>query len=315
MMRPVTVPSNIARTEQIKWWDALDAMFGVNRRRDLGEALRLARKCQHPDGQWLCSLFPDGGKVEPEMAMSVLEAQGEDPRALLIRLHVDRRSCVGDYGVVLLRKAAEAGYAPAQALLVGFCPSRDKLAWAEKAAAQGHRDGLYFVGRQLWEDEGCEHDRIRALELVREAAEMEQSGAQFFLGQFAYSENDWQRYRLWGRAAARGCDSAIYGLQGAVVLQLQRREQMPDSERAVFELGAACRGHAELLKPMLFGKKCSMEELSAAERCVELHEKWCDSAKTAIDCWIGVGRKLEVVKDIRGLIARLLWQERAAWCK
>ncbi len=49
------------KTDQIKWADALDSLGTLGFERDVSKGLQLARECQHPDAQWLCSLFPDVG--------------------------------------------------------------------------------------------------------------------------------------------------------------------------------------------------------------------------------------------------------------
>ena len=57
----------------------------------------------------------------------------------------------------------------------------------------------------------------------------------------------------------------------------------------------------------VFDASAELEELRAVQRCVELHDEWTAAARAAIECWIAVGFRLGVVKDIRLVIARLVW--------
>jgi hypothetical protein len=41
--------------------------------------------------------------------------------------------------------------------------------------------------------------------------------------------------------------------------------------------------------------------------------EWTAKTQRAIECWIGVGIRVGVVKDIRLVIARMLWNERNVW--
>lgn len=83
--------------------------------------------------------------------------------------------------------------------------------------------------------------------------------------------------------------------------------------RIVFEVGAACKGHLDMFNGTAFGFLMELEGLVAMQRCVEQHDSFCSDAETAIECWIGVGRRLNVAKDIRLVIARMLWTQRAEW--
>jgi hypothetical protein len=60
---------------------------------DIGLGLRLARDCQHPDAQWLASLFRDGDAVIRPYFCGVMRKQGDDPRALFFLdvRHLTRR--------------------------------------------------------------------------------------------------------------------------------------------------------------------------------------------------------------------------------
>jgi hypothetical protein len=103
-----------AKADWIKWWDVLDMLRGMRCFVDASEALQMARDCQHPDAQWLVSLFPVGvDRVLTERLRQVVLEQGDDSRAVFLWNLLAR----GMGSVVRLRRAAESGFAPAQAAL------------------------------------------------------------------------------------------------------------------------------------------------------------------------------------------------------
>jgi hypothetical protein len=299
----------VDKTEQIKWADALDCLCGLGRTRDVANGLQLAGECQHVDAQWLCSLFPDvGDTVTEEQVLNVMEGLGEDPRALFIR------SCVGRVDDFMVRRAAELGYPPAQAALARWCgATAERFVWAHKAAAQGDRNGLYWLGYCCLHGEGCERDNSRAIAYWKEAAELGDGDSQFLFGRKPFAVSDWHRYHWWGKSAARGLHVAIIGLCEAAVLQLKVFEEGRASGRVVFELGAALKGNVNATSATVFDERVEVEELKAVQRCIELHDEWTAAAKVAIECWIAVGMRHGVVKDVIRLIAWMLWTERAAW--
>ncbi len=178
------------KTELIKWADVLDVISSR-----LNEGLLMARRCYHPDALWLCTLFPDASApVREDQVLAVMKVQSENPRALFIRYQIRRDT-------VVLGCAAELAYAPAQAAWARICYNEERFAWAEKAAAQGSRLGLFLLGQFLWNGTSCEMDHDRAVRLWKEAAELGDRCAQFHYGRSAFSENDRQRYHWWGKSA------------------------------------------------------------------------------------------------------------------
>ncbi len=296
---------NAHKTEVIKWWDVLDAFAGLVLPRDIARVLRMARDCQHHDAKWLCSLFPGDAPLTKEEVSEVMAELGNDPRALFIRSQVSNDP-------VFLDDAAVLGYAPAQARWADW-NSYEKLTWAEKAAAQGDRLGLFQVGCCLFYGCGCELDRSRGVTLVLEAAHLGERRAQFHLGVNEFTWSDWQRYHWWGKAATRKHEVATASLTSAAVEQLKCWDDGICSGRVLFELGSALKEHVDVASQTCFEKSANDEELTAMCRCAKLYDEWCNEAKAAIACWIVIGRRLSVVKDVRQVIARMLWKERATW--
>ena len=64
-----------------------------------------------------------------------------------------------------LRRSAQLGIALAQAeLAAGWTEGEEKLKFAQLAAAQGERNGLYWLGRFFLRGDGCEKDLSKAKE-------------------------------------------------------------------------------------------------------------------------------------------------------
>jgi hypothetical protein len=120
----------VDRAELIKWWDALDAAALPD---NFEGWLELVRQCRHPDALWWASLFPAGEAVTLEHLEAVMDAHKDDARALFVswRLKKDEGN---------MRRAAEMGYASAQAALACSTVAADeKVMWSRRAAAQGDR--------------------------------------------------------------------------------------------------------------------------------------------------------------------------------
>ncbi len=293
------------KAEMIKWWDAMDRLLVSNgAEQDIAEGLRMARACQHEDSKWLCALFPEDKPVPSKDEMKQVFLSLDDRRALFfagtIAVHDDD----------LVQRSAELGYAPAQVLFASGCEEVEQFEWAAKAAAQGDRDGLCQLAL-CWRD-GCgvSEDDAKALQLFKEAAELGHAEAQWCYGH-GFDENSWERYLWWRRAAAGGHGLARRYIVEEAVPQLKLFNEGKGSGRVLFEIGAACKGH--LGGGKAFGLLVHDDWLHATERAVALRNEWCEDAKRAVCCWMLCAKQLGVAKDLRLLIAGVLWAERVAW--
>jgi TPR repeat protein len=282
----------------IKWFDALDFIGGTYpREQDIAEGLRLARECNHTDALWLCALVPEDD-VARDVLMKVMLSQGGDPRALFVAFFC------GDVprAVALLAQAAEKGYAPAQSRMASFASSAARKAMAEEAATKHDRLGLTRLGLYLWHGTGCDADEPRAMECWRAAAQMGCSQGQCHLSD-SLLESDWRRYYWAGRSLLGGDFDSLYMLfHGA---------QSEGDRRVLYEIGEACV-NGDVLDGR-FDRHLDADAKEALQVAIGVYNEGCDTAKRAIECWLGVGRRLRVVKDIRGMVAGMLWEQRWEW--
>jgi TPR repeat protein len=217
----------VDKAELIKWFDALDALCETLVVKNTG--LEKARRCRlHPDALWVCALFHADAVGSRVDIARVMDTQGDDPRALFIR------GCLTASSSLQLR-AAELGYAPAEAMVAQKCRDQERLEWARKASAKGDRTGLMLLGDCFFIGTGgCAVDKGAAMALFRQAADLEKPQAFLRLAQQA--ESVALRYYFWGRAAARGHTECCCRL-----LLAERRLEKASGEEA-FELGRALRG-------------------------------------------------------------------------
>jgi TPR repeat protein len=215
-----------------------------------------------------------------------------------------------DDGLRCLQRAAHMGYAPAQgryAPLAGRARDEGRVFWARKAADQGERNGLFELGHCMYTGiDGCEWDTHAAIALLRKAAELGHVDAQEELAQKAYDKRDWQRY-YWLRKASLRRDRA------AEKMVIFAGKFLGGSGRIVYELGATFKGHVRESEKTILELHGNKREMHAAINCVRMYEAWLEEARDAIRCWLIVGRRKRVVKDIRNVIACMLWEQRAEW--
>jgi hypothetical protein len=282
----------VGKADLIKWWDALDAWCEWR----FEDAMALAAGCQHPDAQWLCALLADDLSLASSGRVRELtSSKGEDARALFLS------GCAKIEETV---RSAQLGYAPAQARMCfrGVVSLDQEFAWVQSSASKSDRNGIFALASCYATGRGCEKQLDKAASLMREAIALGHLSAPARYGIDFFAEDDWRRYHWWGSARERALEGTVVQLQHAARKQLRLFERGQGSGRIVYEIGAAlCTTVAGACVP------------PHAERCVHLYRQWTLLAKDAIECWIVVGRRLGVAKDVRRLIAEKAWKERAAW--
>jgi len=160
------------------------------------------------------------------VCLVVLEAQGAEDFAAVVAAG-DKAFSRGDVAGAMqsYRKAAEAGYAPAQAKL-GFIldqaeENKEAALWFAKAAAQGSADGRFGLGQLTLRGEGVPRDENRGIALLKEAAEGGSLLANLSLartyevGASGFSKSPADALKHWRQAAQLGERSAMERLAAA----------------------------------------------------------------------------------------------------
>jgi hypothetical protein len=254
--------------------------------------------------------------VTPEHLEEVLTQQGDDPRALFLlawQPGVDW-AWDGNRHTNNLTRASRMGYGPAQAELSILWfgdvePAAEVFSLAESAAAQGERLGLFQLGRCLEKGIGCAVDKVRAFALLKEAAELDCPRAQHRYGKAAFGKYDWQRYKWWGLASEKHFEAEQY--YTAVANLLPAFEH--GLGRILCTVAPVIRRHLDIANSTLFGRAIDSDPLEKWMRMIRRYDTVLGRAKRAIDCWSMAARRCRVAKDIRVMIAKMVWEQAWQW--
>lgn len=265
----------------MSWYEVRDTLLGQNyKKQDVKRALGLAAVCQHEDALWLNDMCSRNNVTSAWEISRVFVRYGSDARALCFSAAID-----GDEE--RMRQSARMGYAFAQAWLAKRGRREEIKEWAQKAAAQGERDGYC-----------CLHTKegfLRASEL----------GCVESMKAFALllGESDPQRFFWLGRAASHGAS-----LQFREEFHKQVCLGRPDT---VFAIGRALKGHVNFEANKLFGIQYGYNWVfGSVKLAIDFFEARILAVRHAVDAWTFVGMRLHVVKDIRRMIAELIWKAR-----
>ncbi len=180
--------------------------------------------------------------------------------------------------------------------------------WAERAALQHDPTGLRLVGKAFLNRENL----AKALPLLLEAAQLGDPKAQYHYGRLKFDMYDPQRYFWFGKAAAKGSENGAYAFACIIDAILSSKRSAP--REMVFAFGSALKGHIHSRRGLFIFDCWGKEHIRYAKRAVSKYDMWCNMAREAICCWTLVARRNYVAKDMRIMIAKLLWADKAAWC-
>jgi hypothetical protein len=276
-------------------------------------ALDMVASCSHPHARWLASVFAKAREEEAREART-------DALGVFFAFALGPRQDLAP-----LRRSAEAGCAIAQAFMAGrMDDEEERFKFALLAANQGERDGFYWLGYFFRDAIGCEWDADRAKHYFRLASEHgtkkifglsllnKEKGDAAAMWQLAQllDESDPQHFRWSGLAASLG-PSFMFLSRFAIQVELFNRGS--GSATVMFAIGKALRG--QVGERHIFegfnGSRYSFDSLiGPAKQAIAFYEARIQATINAMRAWTLVGIKLKVVKDIRKLIAKLIWDSR-----
>jgi hypothetical protein len=285
----------------LAWYKIRDTLFGANNvEQDLKKALELASVCGHRNAVWLTKLF--GGR---DISCR------EETRQVFLGCENDLRAVcfAGLLGgpVEGVSRAADLGDAFAQARMAMETEDEERFLWAEKSAAQGERNGFYWLGRCYRDGSGCEEDVERAKENHLVAAELGDVAAMVCVGRL-FDKDDPQRFVWFGRAAAnRRCISFLDEMRG----QICNFNSGTGIAKVVFVIGRALRGSIDNEERAIFGEYYNFETYSGhAKQALQFYEFQLQSYQKAVESWTTIAMRNGVVKDIRKMIGKMIWDAR-----
>ena len=268
---------------------------------------------QHdPELRWLAELFPlEEEKVFDDVAVQRLgawcAAHPEDARALRYLAQVKS-------SVALMEKAAAMGDARAMAECVSSSESSESFEkvfqLARLSSEKGDASGTYCLMACFRDGLGCERIESMAEELLDLAADLGNSNAFHDLLEVEGMEPA-KRLKL----LVIFFDIYFFGL-GKVcsaleaVLGSYSTDGSYTNAMAIFEVGEVFKGCIDIEKERLFGKKQELVHLECLLRPVVMYDRWCDAARDACVTWILFAKSMGFNKDVRKMIARLVWDAR-----
>jgi hypothetical protein len=297
--------NGIPLSTQLQWYKIRDTFFGENYvSQNIPLALEMASSCQHPDARWLTKACAGKDLNTKEDGKRVFSALGQnDARALCFAwLFGDR------HDLAPLRRSAELGFGFAKACMADYTQGQEKFKFAQLAAAQGERDGFFELGWCLYADVWCEKDLDMAKENFLLASELGHVFAMGGLG-LSFDESNPMRWQWWSRAASRG---ASWNFLCNFAKQVDLFNSGSGSAAVMFAIGQALHGHVNEAARTIFNKADDFDSRSIdpAKQAIAFYEAQIKATKAAIRAWTLVGIKLYVVKDVRKLIAKLIWDSR-----
>jgi hypothetical protein len=287
----------------LEWYKTCDTFFGQNRAsQNIPLAIAIASSCQHLDARWLTETCAGKDVITKEDAKRVFSAIGQnDARALCFAWRC------GGSDLVPLRRSAELGFAFAQAEWAGIFWGEGKFTFAQLAASQGERDGFTWLGVCFRDGEGCEKDFDKAKENFLRASELGHVSAMYLLGRLLNESNP-QRWRWLGRAASLG---SSWDFLHTFSKQFELFNSGSGSAAVMFAIGQALQGHVNEEARTIFKSAYDFDSLiGPAKQAIAFYEAQIQARKDAMRAWTLVGIKLKVVKDVRKLIANLIWDSR-----
>jgi TPR repeat protein len=284
--------NGIPLATQLEWYKIRDLFFGSDFvDRDTSLALEMASSCQHPDARWLTEACAGKDLNTIEDAKRIFSALGQnDARALSFAW------LFGDLcDSTLLHPAAELGFAFAQAFLAGRTRLDERFKFAQLAAAQGERDGYYWLGRCFFDGIGCEKDLDKAKKSVMLSSEFGHVWAMIDVGELL-DESDAQRWRWWGRAATHGASSSFLF---NFAKQVELFNSGSGSAAVMLAIGRALQGHMNEQERTIFNNGRKYDTLIVpAKQAIAFYEAQIKATKDAMRAWTQVGIEFNVVKDI-----------------
>ncbi len=294
--------------ELFKWLDVRDMLLGANyKKQDITAALAHARYCKHPDAEWLTSIFQGKDVSTKEDARKVFLSFENDARALCFPwwLADDRE---GDLS--LLRRAAEMGNAFACSTLcyeLWVENKEEAFRLAQLAAAHHERDGFRWLGYFFRNGVGCEEDLNLAKENYLIAAELGDVRAADFYERLL-DELDPVRWVWMGRAALRGLPNSFLF---SFPKQVEQFFSGSENTTIVFLIGRALKGNIDLEKKEIFSRPHLFDfRIGPANQAVSFYDSQIKSARLAVDTWTVIATRLQLMKDMRILIGKTIWEAR-----
>lgn len=279
------------KKDAIEWFRAV-CMFtganGENTRR--GRALSLAKVCNHPDAKWFVSCVNSRGGVHALMNKVVFKENSNDEREQFFyecEIGRDRTTLYG--GLYHCSHDQEK--------VVAACLMRNP-------------HGYEILAQDMYKDE---NDQVRAKILLKEAADYGHVSALiYYCAKYKDDETDINIYLYQARLlyTSEFLSARVFFHEKTSMdnmnkyragYALSKIEPMPDNYH----------NKPRFKEPLVYGSGVNAELRASA---IEFYKQKNKVTRDAVDAWSIIARRKRVVKDIRIMIAKMLWSvNEEAW--
>lgn len=286
---------SLLSSTNVKWLDAREAFFYESTRKGID----MARECvdDEEEAAWLCSVTPMHDWSGRSWRDAFLSLPVQDARtmcyAALITPGIDLR---------LLKQAADLGFPYAQAMHATLNSYPDNVEYYTNAAKNGDRYALFLIGLdcRYGPTDGKEKDAC-----LKRSAELGCPDAFYSHGLYNFPRHDPLRYTWFWKSIQCGQHvPEILDRMAEVCICLRTNDECHDRDDmgpAVYTIGSYLRKEPQSNHDLIFA--------------VEYYKQQTLRLRAAINTWTWVARRVGVVKDIRRLIANMLWTDKFQFCE
>ena len=181
---------------------------------------------------------------------------------------------------------------------------------AQLAAAQHERDGFFWLGLCFRSCHGGPIDLNLAKQNLLIAAELGSMYAAESYGDLL-DEFDPVRWLWWTRAALRGRLLPYLPFLHSFSKQIEQFFSGSGNATVVFLIGRVLKGNIDLEKEEIFGYPYKFNSfIGPANQAVSFYDSQIKSVRLAVDTWTLVATRLHVIKNMRILVGRMIWDAR-----
>ncbi len=289
-------------TEMFKWQNFQKL---IDREHPFSNLKILARACAHPDSLWFSSVCED--VTTRQEARELFLSIENDARALCFAwcLSDDRN----DHS--LLRRSAEMGFGFACSLMCEKNLYKDNNEWfafAQVAAGQHAHNAHYKLALKFRLGLGCEQDLLAAKENFMVAAAF---GCRVSAANCAMllDESEPARWSWWGIGLELSSSSFDYALLSSFSRQVALFFSGSGSSSVVFEIGRALKGKIDTEQSKILEREV-FDLIGPANQAVSFYDFQIKSTRRAVNTWTLISRHLKIIKDVRIVIGKMIWETR-----
>jgi hypothetical protein len=183
----------------------------------------------------------------------------------------------------------------------------EELRFSTLAASQRERGGFSGLGCCFREGRGCEKNKNKARENYLIAAELGHVGSMSFAG-VLLGRSDPLCWFWSGQAAKLGhLSDFLLNFAG----QVQKLESGSGNAASVFQIGRTLNGNVDVEERTIFGNDYDFNNLiGPANSAISFYKAQLSACRRAIDEWSLCALRLNIYKDLRVLMGKMIWESR-----